>query len=198
MSELLKNINILLADAIQSEHNTMTIYTKLVKAYEELGNEKFEDVAGLYKPNLFMTMQDIKNHVENLESLKFSIESRLTEKEKKESENIINKWNKSIEIIPLKDEFSLEGIETWHVSHYEMIPNSTEIHSPLFKEDALKLLAAGFNLAINDELGTGSIIVTNDGFDIELWQHMNKKIIHKKTLDDVLDWLISFYDEGKT
>lgn len=108
--------------------------------------------------------------------------------------NMTNKWKDAIKKIPQKDEFELEGIKTWHINNFEMIPNSGDMHEPLFREEAVKLLAAGFDLAINDENGVGSIIVTNDGFDIELWQYNKKKVIHKKTLDEVLDWIIYFYD----
>lgn len=110
--------------------------------------------------------------------------------------NMINKWEESIKKIPQKDEFELEGIKTWHINHSEMIPNSNseDMHGQLFREEAVKLLDAGFELAINDENGVGSIRVTNDGFDIEIWQYNKKKVIHKKTLDEVLDWIIYFYD----
>lgn len=105
-----------------------------------------------------------------------------------------NKWEESIKKIPQKDEFELEGIKNWHIYQFEMIPNSEGIHEQLFREEAVKLLAAGFDLAINVEHGVGSICVTNDGFAIELWQYNKKKVIYKKTLDEVLDWIIYFYD----
>lgn len=111
--------------------------------------------------------------------------------------NMTNKWEESIKKIPQKDEFELEGIKIWHIHHSEMIPNSEGIHEQLFREEAVKLLAAGFNLGINAEHGVGSICVTNDGFVIELWQYYKKKVIHKKTLDEVLDWIIYFYDHSK-
>jgi len=105
-----------------------------------------------------------------------------------------DKWKEYIKKIPQKDEFELEGIKNWHINHFEMIPNFRAMHEPLFREEAIKLLAAGFDLAINDEYGVGSIRVTTDGFVIELWQNNKKKNIHKKTLDEVLDWIIYFYD----
>lgn len=105
-----------------------------------------------------------------------------------------NKWEDAIKKIPQKDEFELEGIKTWHIYSSDMVPNPSDMHGSLFREDAAKLLDAGFNLAINDENGVGSIIVTNDGFDIELWQNNKKSVIHKETFDDVLDWIIYFYD----
>lgn len=108
--------------------------------------------------------------------------------------DISNKWKESIKTIPQKDEFELEGIKSWHISHFEMIPNFRCMHEPLFREEAIKLLVAGFDLAINDEYGVGSIRVTDDGFVIELWQNNKKKNIHKKTLDELLDWIIYFYD----
>lgn len=105
-----------------------------------------------------------------------------------------NKWEDAVKKIPQKDEFELEGIKTWHINHFEMIPNSSDIHEPLFKEDAVKLLGAGFDLAINDQNGVGNVIVKSDGFDIELWQNNKKSVIHKDTFDEVLDWIIYFYD----
>lgn len=112
--------------------------------------------------------------------------------------NMINKWEESIKKIPQKDEFELEGIKTWHINHFEMIPNSDGIHEPLFREEAAKLLAAGFDLAINDDNGVGSIIVTKNGFEIELWQYNKKKVIYKKALDEVLNWIIYFYDGSRS
>jgi hypothetical protein len=105
-----------------------------------------------------------------------------------------NKWKESIKKIPQKNEFELEGIKTWHINHSEMIPNYENIHDRLFREEAVKLLDAGFDLAVNDENGVGSIRVTDDGFVVELWQYNKKKVIYKKTLDEVLDWIIYFYD----
>lgn len=197
MSDLLKNIDTLLNEVMTSEANTLNIYARLIKAYEGLANEKFVDVAGLNRPNFIAHMTYIRTLMSELENIKFAVESRLHDKDRRELKNKIDRWEESIKKIPLKDEYSLEGIETWHVSHYEMVPDSTDIHSPLFKEEAVKLLASGFDLAINDECGTGSILVTNDGFDIELWQYNKKKVIHKKTLDEVIDWLIYFYDHGQ-
>lgn len=105
-----------------------------------------------------------------------------------------NKWEDAIKKIPQIDEYELEGIKNWHISCFGMIPNSGDIHEKSFREEAAKLLDAGFNLAINTEKGVGSIITTDDGFTIELWQNKNKKFIHKETLDEVLDWVIYFYD----
>ncbi len=196
MSDLLQRIGDLTRKAIESEANTANLYLELSKAYEEIGNEKFADVAGLHRPNLHFFINDITNHTDILKQNKFAIESRIDDIAEKENKKLLERWNECIKKIPQKDEFSLEGIETWHVFHYEMIPNSIEMHNPLFREEAIKLIASGFNLAINDDHGTGSIIVTNEGFDIELWQHNKKKVIHKKTLDEVLDYLIYFYEHG--
>ena len=88
----------------------------------------------------------------------------------------------------------MEGIETWHISHYEMVANYEDIHNPLFKEEARKLVASGFNLAFNCSNGTGNILAADGGFVIELWQNMKKTIVCKSTLDDVIDWVISFYE----
>lgn len=197
MSDLLKNINVLLADAIASEKSTMDIYARLEKAYEGLRNEKFADVVGLHKPNLFVFMRNIGTNIEELNSLKFAIESRLNDKDKEELKNMIDKWNESIKKIPQKDEFTLEGIETWHISRYEMNPNYADTHSPLFKEEAVKLIASGFDLAFNTSHGTGSIHVEDNVFMIELWQYMKKTEIYKDTLDEVLDWIAYFYDHEK-
>lgn len=106
----------------------------------------------------------------------------------------MNKWEESIKKIPQKDEFELEGIKNWHIYDFEMIPNSEGLHDKLFREEAVKLLVAGFDLAINADHGVGSILKKNDEFVIELWQHNKKKVIHKKTLDEVLDWIIYFYE----
>ena len=106
----------------------------------------------------------------------------------------MNTWNESIKKIPRKDEFELEGIKNWHICHFEMIPNGGGIHEQLFREEAFKLLSSGFNLAINTEKGVGSIHVLKDGFMIELWQYNKKKEIYKKTLDEILDWIIYFYE----
>ncbi len=104
-----------------------------------------------------------------------------------------NKWRDAIKKIPQIDEYELEGIRHWRISDFEMIPNYEGIEEKSFREEAVRLLGAGFNLAINTENGVGSIIVREDGFTIELWQNNNKKFIHKETLDEVLDWVIYFY-----
>lgn len=197
MSDLLHRMSDLTRKAIESETNTANLYFELNKAYEEIGNEKFTDVVGLHRPNFHVLMLDIKNHTDILNQNKFAVDLRIDDIAEKENKKLIERWNESIKKIPQKDDSSLEGIETWHVSHHEMIPNSAEMHNPLFREEAVKLLAAGFDLAINDDFGTGSILVSNDGFDIELWQYNNKKVIHKKTLDEVIDLLINFYEKGK-
>lgn len=194
MSDLLKNINSMLDEVMASENNTMKIYTRLSKVYEGLENEKFSDVAGLYKPNLFAFILNVKTHVDELNNIKFHIETRISDKDKKDSENMMSKWEESIGKIPQKDEFTLEGIETWHISHYEMVVNYEDIHNPLLKEEARKLVASGFNLAFNHSHGTGSILTADGGFIIELWQNMKKTIICRSTLDDVIDWIISFYE----
>jgi hypothetical protein len=194
MSDLLKNIDIMLNEAIASEINTLNIYAKLTEAYERLGNEKHIDVAGLYKPNFFTYMTYIKAHLGELENIKFHVESNMTDKDKRDSENMVSRWNASIKKIPQKDEFSLEGIETWHISHYEMYPNYADIHRPLLKEEAVKLIVSGFSLAFNCSNGTGSILVADNGFAIELWQYMKKTTICKETLDSVLEWMASLYE----
>lgn len=194
MSDLLKNINTLLDDVIASESKTMNIYAKLNEACEGLVNEKFIDVAGLHRPNFLVFMTYIKAHLGELESIKFAVEMRIEDRDKRDLKDIESKWKECIAKIPQKDEFTLEGIETWHVSHYEMVPDYGAIHSPLFKDEAMKLIASGFSLAFNCSNGTGSILVTEGGFTIELWQYMKKTVIYKNTLDDVIDWIIYFYE----
>lgn len=115
----------------------------------------------------------------------------------KKEEEKINKWNESIKKIPQKDEYELEGIKNWHIYQFEMIPNCSRVHEKLFKDEAVKLLDAGFCLAINTEYGVGNIYVLKDGFRIELWQNNKKKDIYKRTLDEVLDWIIYFYEKGR-
>jgi hypothetical protein len=198
MSDLLNRINALIDEVIASENNTMSVYAKLAEAYEELGNEKFTDVAGLYKPNFFVFMRDTRANIEELDNIQFAIEGRIVEKEKKESEDVISRWNKAIEKIPQKDEFTLEGIETWHINNYEMVANNIDMQNPLFKEETVRLIASGFNLAFNMDRGTGNIHITKDGlatvFTIELWKYMKKENIYKETLDEVIDWMIHFYE----
>jgi hypothetical protein len=194
MSDLLKKIDIMLNDVIASEVNTLNIYARLAEAYEGLSNEKHIDVAGLYKPNFFTYVTYIKAHLGELENIKFHVESNMTGKDKRDSENMVSRWKESIKKIPQKDEFSLEGIETWYISHCEMNPNYADIRSPLLKEDAVKLIASGFSLAFNCSNGTGNIIVADSGFTIELWQYMKKTVIHKETLDDVLEWVALLYE----
>ena len=87
----------------------------------------------------------------------------------------MNKWNESIKKIPQKDEFELEGIKNWYIHDFEMIPNTAGMHEQLFREEAIKLLSAGFNLAINVEHGVGSVHALKDGFMVELWQYNKKK-----------------------
>lgn len=195
MSDLLKRIYIMLDEVIASELNTLNIYARLAEAYEGLDNEKSIDVAGLYKPNFFVFMNYINAHEGELNSIKFAVESRIAEKHKRDSEINMCRWKENIGKIPQKDEFTLEGIETWYISHFEMIPNYEAIHSQLFREEARKLVASGFNLAFNRSNGTGSIFASDCGFTIELWQHMKKTVICKSTLDEVIDWIIHFYDQ---
>lgn len=105
-----------------------------------------------------------------------------------------NKWEDAIKKIPQIDEYELEGIKHWRISDFEMIPIYDGIHEKSFREEAARLIDAGFNLAINTENGVGSVLVRDDGFTIELWQYNNKRLIHKASLDEVLDWVIYFYD----
>ena len=195
MSELLTRIANLTRDAIESEARTMNLYFELNKAYDELGNEKFNDVIGLHRPNLHTFMLDIKNHTEVLSNNKFSVESRIDEKAEKERKKLEELWKESIKKIPQKDEYYLEGIKTWHVSQFEMVPETISTREPIFKEEMIKLIAAGFRLGINDEFGTGNIRVEDNGFAIELWQWNKQKIVHKNTIDEVIEWLTNFFEK---
>jgi hypothetical protein len=196
MSDLLRNIKILLDDAIVSERKTASIYVMLNEAREGLVNEKFVDVAGLKMPNFLISLPDIKERLDGLESMKFAVEMRIEDKNRKDSEKKEIRWKESTAKIRQKDEYTLEGIETWYISHYEMFPNYGDIHSPLLREEARKLVASGFDLAFNCSYGTGSVIATDGGFIIELWQYMNKTAMCKNTLDEVIDWIIYFYENG--
>lgn len=149
MSDLLKNINTLLDEAIVSERKSLSIYAKLTEACKGLVDEKFTDVAGLHRPNFFVSMIDIKNRIGELENIKFAVESVMADKDRRDSQNKENKWKESTEKIPQKDEFMLEGIETWHISQFEMNPNYADMHNPLLREEARKLVASGFSLAFN-------------------------------------------------
>ena len=82
MSELLKYIKSMLDDAIESENNMMDIYVMLNGAYEGLQNEKFADVAGLKKPNFFTFIQEGKANKEELENIKFAVETQIKNNER--------------------------------------------------------------------------------------------------------------------
>lgn len=77
MTELLNTIDGMLEKAIESEHNLMNVYAQLIRAYERLGNEMFEDVAGLKKPNFFVFIHDEKVHKEELENIKFAVDTQI-------------------------------------------------------------------------------------------------------------------------
>jgi len=81
MSELLNNIKGLLDEAIESEHNLMNIYARLTRAYDGLGKEKFADVAGLKKPNFFTFIREGKVNKEELENIKFAVETQIKNNE---------------------------------------------------------------------------------------------------------------------
>lgn len=83
MSELLKYINGILDEAIESENNLMNIYVRLIRSYEGLEKEKFEDVAGLKKPNFFAFMHDGRSNKEELEVIKFAIEAKIKNNEER-------------------------------------------------------------------------------------------------------------------
>ena len=133
MSDLLKRIADLTHNAIESEAKTMNLYFELNKAYDELGNEKFTDVVGLHRPNLHTFMLEIKNHTDILSNNKFAVESRIDEKAEKQRKKWKEEWNECIKKIPQKDEFYLEGIKTWHVSQFEMVPDTISTREPIIQ-----------------------------------------------------------------
>jgi hypothetical protein len=79
-------------------------------------------------------MIDKKRLIDELKNIKFSVESRIAEKEKLESKDKEKRWKDALLKIHQKDEYTLEGIETWHISHMEMCPNYGDIHNQLFRE----------------------------------------------------------------
>lgn len=195
MSDLLNRIANLTRDAIESEAKTLNLYFELNKAHDELGNEKFADVVGLHRPNLHAFMLDITNHIEILSNNKFAVDSRIDDKAEKARKKLEEEWNECTKKIPQKGEYYLEGIKTWHVSQFQMVPDTVSTREPLFKEEMIKLIDAGFRLGFNDEFGTGSIRVEDSGFAIELWQWNKQKIIHKNTIDEVIAWLANFFEK---
>lgn len=195
MSDLLTRIANLTKDAIDSEAKILNLYFELNKAYEEIGDEKFDDVVGIHRPNLHAFMIDTTNHIEILSNNKFVVESSIDKKAEKARKKLEEEWEELVKKIPQKDEYYLEGIKTWHVSQYTMVPDGVSIREPLFKEEMIKLVAAGFRLAINDNFGTGNIRVEDNGFAIELWQWNKQKIIHKNTIDEVIIWLTNFFEK---
>ena len=109
---------------------------------------------------------------------------------------IIKRWNENIKKIPQKDEFTLEGIDHWHMYGFEMIPNIIECskRNQELRDEAERLIMSGFDLGFNNNSGVGSILrAESGGFVIELWQNLMKTEILKETLDEVLDWIIYFY-----
>lgn len=81
MSELLNYIKSLLDDVIEYENNMMSAYARLNKACEGLQNEKFTDVAGLKTPNFVIFMQEIKERKDELENIKFVVETQIKNNE---------------------------------------------------------------------------------------------------------------------
>ncbi len=195
MSDLLKRIAELTLSTLESEAKTMNLYFELNKAYDELVNEKFKDVVGLHRPNIHIFMLDVKNHIDILSNNRFAVESRIDEKAQKERKKLEEEWKELIKKIPQKDDYNLEGIKTWHVAQFEMVPETISTREPIFKEEMIKLIAAGFRLGFNDEFGTGNIRVEGNGFKIELWQWNKQIIIHKNTIDDVIVWLTNFFEK---
>lgn len=187
-SYLLNNIKINLDDAITSEKNIVKIFSELDNYYNGLLNEKAKDVAGLHRPNFFTVILEINAQIAELENERFRIVTKL-------HENAIDNWNECIAKIPKKNDFELEGINTWCISlNYEMVPNNEDVGTELFKKEAAILFRTGFDIGINTDKGTGTIFVVDDGYIIRLWQNLKKTDIKKLTLGGVLDWIECFYD----
>lgn len=128
----------------------------------------------------------------------------------------IKKWNENIKNIPQIDEHTLEGIDHWYVHRFKMIPNTSKLeygkHNQVFRDEAEKLVNAGFDLAFNEDHGVGNILIEENKkeigeeiiiermFTVELWQNLVVTRIHKETLDEVLDWILyfHFYKHKKT
>lgn len=196
----LAEIRDMLQSTTDTIENVIALDIKLNQSYEELmSTAKAAEVAGLHRPNVFPMIQQLKEQKEALDSLKFAVECHMEDAEKSIEKAKEDRWAECIKKIPQKDEFELEGIKNWRISQFAMIPNSAGLHEKSFREEAYKLLASGFDLAFNTDHGVGSIRKANDdiikdGFFIEFWQDLKKKDIYKKTLDEVLDWIIYFYD----
>lgn len=110
---------------------------------------------------------------------------------------IVKKWNENIKKIPQVDEFALEGIKHWHIYNFEMIldvPNY-DMRDQEARDEAARLVAAGFDLGFNENHGVGYVRREDRGFVIELWQNLVKTEFRKETLDEVLDWVIYFHNE---
>ena len=91
MTELLGNIKNLLDEAIESEHNLMNIYARLSRAYDGLGNGRFADVAGLKRPNFFPFIHEGKVNKEELENIKFAVETQIKNNEERRKKDEIGK-----------------------------------------------------------------------------------------------------------
>ena len=195
----LANVRELLQSTSDAIENVIKLEVSVHQAYEELmGTAKAVDIAGLYRPNIYLMIQGLKEQKETLDNFQFSVECNIKNNNERREKSAQDKWEECIIIIPQKDEFRLQGIENWHISLREMVPNSAGIHKKSFREEAYKLMAAGFPIAFNTDYGVGGIHKAEEGFVIELWQDVKKTDIYKKTLDEVLDWIIYFYDsEGK-
>lgn len=189
-----------LQNTINLLNNVIDQEFELHNAFEDLiENAKASEIAGIKRPNLYPFINMIKMQKESLETIKFHVECQIEDNrrdrdDQKNREIDMTRWEESIKKIPQKNEFVLEGIEAWHISMHEMIPNSTDIHNQLFREEAAKLIACGFDLGFNIDHGVGHILVTDNGFIIELWQSTKRTKIYKNTLDEVLDWIIYFYE----
>lgn len=118
---------------------------------------------------------------------------------------IVKRWNENIKNIPQKDEYMLDGIDHWHVHRFEMIPDMSDIEcgkcNKEFRDEADKLISAGFDIGFNTDHGVGHIKIEDrekkKGFIVELWQNQFKTEIIKDTLDEVLDWVIYFHCNNK-
>jgi hypothetical protein len=88
MPGLLNTINGLLEKATEQQNNLMNTYAQLNKAYEGLQKEKFVDVAGLKRPNFFVFIQDVHEHKEEFENIKFTVETQIKNNEERRKKEI--------------------------------------------------------------------------------------------------------------
>ena len=90
-----------------------------------------------------------------------------------------------------------------------MMPNGPALkcgkRNQKFRDEAKKLIYAGFDIGFSEAHGAGTILVDERdkkigdkvlkerSFTIELCQKSSTVRFHKETLEEVLDWLIYFH-----